>query len=348
MVFAARFWSLGLAVPAAVLLAACGGGSGTSSVDTGRLSLYVTDAPVDDADAVVVAFTGVQVKPAEGDPISLQVCAEETGAGDENETNNSGAQNNESAAWCENGVRKIDLLKYRGMDAAPLVEDEELPAGRYEWIRLEVLTSRTSADDSYITIEGTPRPLWVPSGDQTGLKLVQGFTVPAGGSASFTIDFDLRKSIANPQGPFLDTYFLRPALRLVDNTLTGHLEGNIAGDLIEGTACLAADPPGVGVIYVFQPDGDISHDTDPEDAVTSATVDSIDEGVDNISYSYKIGFLSAEENGTEYLVQLWCDTTVGETVDGVALAEGLATILPGETAILDFSAGDAIETVNGD
>ncbi|WP_372971016.1 DUF4382 domain-containing protein [Marinobacter sp.] len=40
--------------------------------------------------------------------------------------------------------------------------------------------------------------------------------LPAGGSASFTIDFDVRKSLINPPG--LENYLLKPVLRLVDNT----------------------------------------------------------------------------------------------------------------------------------
>jgi hypothetical protein len=317
-----RILAAPVAALALLLLTACGGGSGTSG-DTGRLSLYVTDAPVDSAEKVVVAFTGVQLKPADGEPISYPVC-----------------EANESP--CE--PRKIDLLALTGDHSAALLEDEVLPAGRYEWIRLEVLTSQTSAENSYIFIDGAARPLWVPSGDQTGLKLVQGFTVPAGGVASFTIDFDLRKSIANPQGPLADTYFLRPALRLVDNSLTGHIEGQVAADLIEGEACLGNEPPGVGIVYVFDAGEAIGHETKPEDAVTSAKVDS--ENVDDDTlFSYRVGFLAAGEGGTEYLVQLWCETTVDGSAEGIALAEEFATIFPGESTTLDLNLDDALDDV---
>ena len=313
-----RILAVPMAASALLLLTACGGGSGTSG-DTGRLSLYVTDAPVDSAEKVVVAFTGVQLKPADGEPMRFDVCKNE---------------GSEHADTCE--PRKIDLLALTGDESAPLLEDIELDAGRYEWIRLEVLTSQTSAENSYIHIDGAPRPLWVPSGDQTGLKLVQGFTVPAGGVASFTIDFDLRKSIANPQGPFLDTYFLRPALRLVDNSLTGHLEGDIAADLIEGDACLGEG--GDGVVYVFDTDEENNGDeTQPENAVTSTTVDSIED----VPFSYEVGFLSAEEYGTEYLVQLWCETSNGDGgVERDWLAEGFAVIFPGDTTLLNFDANE--------
>lgn len=330
MLCISRFWGVSLAALAAVALTACGG-SGTSSGDTGRLSLYVTDAPVDDASAVVVAFTGVELKPADGEPIGFSVCDPETAPETETETATS------DPSGCEGGVRKIDLLKLTGDESVALLGDVELPAGRYEWIRLEVLTSRTSTDDSFIVINDVPRPLWVPSGEQSGLKLVQGFTVPAGGIASFTIDFDLRKSITNPQGPFLDTYFLRPALRLVDNKLTGHLEGDIAAELVEGEACFGTEPSGLGVVYVFEADGEIGHEIDLEGAVTSTKVDSI-HGDTETSYSYRVGFLPAMEGGTEYLVQLWCETPDDVDVDRIWLAEEFADVFPGETTPLDFDA----------
>ena len=48
--------------------------------------------------------------------------------------------------------------------------------------------------DSYVRLEtgGEECEMRVPSGDQTGLKLVRGFTVGAGTITDFTIDFDLR------------------------------------------------------------------------------------------------------------------------------------------------------------
>jgi hypothetical protein len=44
------------------------------------------------------------------------------------------------------------------------------------------------------------RFLLVPSGSETGLKLVSGFTVPSNGVVDYTIDFDLRHAITCPTG----------------------------------------------------------------------------------------------------------------------------------------------------
>ena len=75
----------------------------------------------------------------------------------------------------------------------------------------------------------------IPSGAETGLKLIQGFTMPVGGVADFTVDFVLAKSIIAPPGR-LPGYMLKPVLRLVDNAQVG----TIAGTLQSST--LAAQP----------------------------------------------------------------------------------------------------------
>jgi hypothetical protein len=55
-----------------------------------------------------------------------------------------------------------------------------------------------AAGSSYI-IDGTGQhTLTIPSGAETGLKLVQGFTMPVGGIANFTVDFVLSKSVIAP------------------------------------------------------------------------------------------------------------------------------------------------------
>ena len=188
-------------------LAACGGGGDSAKAPEapkfGRLTLRVTDSPVADANRVVVQFTGLEIKPrAAAQPEVFDFAP-----------------------------RQIDLLALDGGGSELLLSDELLPAGEYEWIRLKVNAGRDGSD-SFIELEdGSHHPLFIPSGNQTGLKLIRGFVIGAGGTHNFTIDFDLRKSVIHPPG-LGEPYLLKPVLRLVDNLEVGTVEGTVAPALV--------------------------------------------------------------------------------------------------------------------
>lgn len=187
-----------VAVP---LLAACGGGSGGSS---STLNLGITDGPVDSASSVVVSFTGVELQPSGG---------------------------GKAITFTFNTPETIDLLKEQNGNEAALLTGVAVPAGNYDWIRLILnVGSNGTVAGSYITINGAQYPLIIPSGAQTGLKLVQGFTMTANQVANFTIDFMLQQSITAPPGQTsggTQDYILKPALRLIDNVQAGTLSGTV-------------------------------------------------------------------------------------------------------------------------
>jgi hypothetical protein len=187
-----------LATGMALLLVACGGGSSSSS-STGTLNLAITDAPVDDAKAVVVEFTGVQLQKAGGERIDYDFVDE-----------------------FDNPVAmQIDLLALTDGATADMLNDVTLDAGQYSWMRLKV-NAEKGVLDSYIMLNDDSQfSLHIPSGNQSGLKLNRGFVVPAGGVASYVIDFDLRKSVHKPSAANQD-YKLRPTLRLIDQTNERH------------------------------------------------------------------------------------------------------------------------------
>jgi hypothetical protein len=187
----------GLAL-ATLLLAGCG-----DDPQTGKLSLAVTDAAVDDATSVVVTFTGVELQPKDGTPVSFVF-----------ET-----------------PRQIDLLALQGGLSAPVLTDVSVPAGEYVWIRLMVASSRNTTESFVVLEDASVHPLYVPSGAESGLKLHNGIVIAAGGAADFTVDFDLRKSVHAPQGGNAE-YLLRPSLRLVDNLEVGAIAGTVAAGLV--------------------------------------------------------------------------------------------------------------------
>lgn len=209
------------------VIAACGSGGSSGmggSAATGSLSLALTDAPVDNADSVIVVFTGVELKPSNGSAFSIDF----------------------------GSSKSIDLLALQGGVTSDLFANQSVPAGSYDWVRLKVYTDQTAMDASRITIAGQTYNLVIPSGQETGLKLVRGFTVAQGSATRFVIDFDLRKSIVAPPGaaPF---YYLKPALRIMDQMTVGQIAGTVhLTDL--ASAQLAAGAPVIDCkagLYLF-------------------------------------------------------------------------------------------------
>lgn len=234
-----------------LLLTGCGGESDLG-INTGVITLSVTDAPIDQATAVWVEFSGVELKPKEGEPISISF----------------------------DSAKQINLLDLQGSDFAFLLDQHTIRAGEYNWIRLQV-NAEPAVMDSYIEFEGGgTHPLRVPSGSESGLKLSRGFTLPANREIDLTIDFDLRKSIVAPSSG--SDYLLKPSLRLVQTDTTGHIMGTVSAGNFSDVNCTGSDY----AIYVFQGADVIPDDIDGIDAepVTTALLD-LD------TYQYSVGFL---------------------------------------------------------
>lgn len=287
-----------LAILPLVVTGCDSGGSSSSSSETGSFSLSVTDAPVDDAENVVVEFTGVEVKPADGESITFTF--------DEPKT--------------------IDLLAQQNGSSAELLSDESLEAGNYNWIRLAVNAEEDNVMDSYIQIDGAQFELDVPSGSQSGLKLNSGFIITASGNANYTIDFDLRKSVVLANGD----YKLRPSLRLVDNTEVGTISGEVDNNLVTAQCADANDYS--GTVYVFEGAGVTPDDldgTDPEPLSSASVSFSEEDGV----YSYTAAFLEAGD----YTLSYTCDLDDIE-VDEVLTFNGTSdvTLAAGATETLNF------------
>ena len=178
-------------------LAGCGGsGSGT------MMSLSVADAPVDGAQKVVVVFSGVELTAGSGSPVTINFASPKT----------------------------IDLLNDSGTASAVLFS-QPIPPGSYGQIRLLVVADGDPSNSYIVLSDGSMHGLMVPSGTQTGLKLVSGFTVPDSGVVDYTIDFDLRQAIVCQPG-LSPQCFLKPVERLVNNTAVGNIQGQVANTLV--------------------------------------------------------------------------------------------------------------------
>lgn len=260
----------------ATAVAACGGSGSDSDSETGSFSLDVTDAPTSQFSSVVIAFTGVSIKPADGEAIVFDF----------------------------DTTRELDLLTLQGGTSAPLLEGVEVPAGEYEWIRLTL-----DVDNSFVYEEqnpDAPLSLFIPSGAQTGLKLVSGFTVAQGGENDFTVDFDVRKSIVNPQSDSVADYFLKPALRLVDNLEVGSITGQVDYATInQDDSLVACEYEGSAYIY----DGEVA-EADLSDLNVNETegqplmVVPVSPEDSTSLYSYTAAFLTDGQYTISYACQL--------------------------------------------
>ncbi len=298
-----------VALAAIMALVVAGCGSSGSDPKTGMISLGISDGPVHDVSKVCVAFNEIEFKSG-ADTITVEV------------TNN------------------VNLLEFQGANAAPLLFNYELPAGDYQWIRLGVTanllgngglgnddtTPDCQGDESYIVMPEGVFNLYIPSGFKTGLKLVGGFSVPAGGRADFTAEFDLMKSVTAPKGLQPDVV-LRPTIRLVNNATAGSLTGEVSSELATALDC-------DGSVYVFEEgvlpnelDEPGTLEPDPFDATATAMVNEQTNTQGEIEYHYTFGYLPAGD----YVVAFTCDGVTFVPVDGKTV-----TIVEGETSVVNF------------
>ena len=289
--------SLALAVVCAALTA-CGGSSSGSS--KGTLSLSLTDAPVTGFTSVELTITGVTLKPAGGNAI----------------------------VYTFDEAKSFDLLQLQNGVSASLLDEVSVPAGEYNWVRLAVDTSNMSVTET----GGAEKTLEIPSGAETGLKLVKGFTVAQGGVSDFTIDFDVRKSIVEPTGNSAD-YFLKPVLRLVDNLQVGTVSGSVDGILLSEQC--ADSSVYAGSVYVFS-GADATVDDLGSDAEPLVVVPVV-YSEDNSAYQYTAAFLEAGD----YTIGYTCDADDNE-VDETLNFYGVQNtgVAQDQTTTVDFVAVD--------
>ena len=282
----------GIVLASISLISCISGGGGGGGGGNGFLSINITDAPVDYALEVVVQFDGVELHSAAGDRTMITY----------------------------NQPKRINLLALTGGVTEFLLENESLPAGRYNWIRLQV-----DEDNSYIDVGAGQEPLIIPSGAQTGLKLNRGFTIAENGSVAFTIDFDLRKSVHEAPG---SGYHLRPTLRIIDDSVAGALAGSVDATLITSECAGGVD---YGAVYVFEGASAVPDDVDGDAGDPIATALVADDG----SGDYSVAFL---EQG-DYVVAYTCDAENDDPAADDALGFTGTTqvnITAGQTTFLNF------------
>ncbi|MCF8037356.1 MAG: DUF4382 domain-containing protein [Desulfobacteraceae bacterium] len=197
----------------------CDGSTSSSNGDTGTLSLYMTDAATDAFDAVYVTIDEVQVHKAEDDQAD---------------------DNGEEANQGENGSWKVVASPQKTYNLLELVNGAmaqlgttDLETGYYTQIRLMLgeapddgmnINNQLHDHPNYVIKKDsdTQEPLFVPSGYQTGIKLVHGFDMVAGQTAELVLDFDANRSVVITGN---GGYLLKPTIKIVDTLNYPLVEG---------------------------------------------------------------------------------------------------------------------------
>jgi hypothetical protein len=117
--------------------------------------------------------------------------------------------------------RIVDLLALTH-GVADTLADVTLPAGHYGQLRL-VLGPQSTVR----LADRTVHDLKVPSGQQSGVKLVGSFDVAANTTKDVYVDFDAHRSIFVHEAGASEQFILRPTVRAYDKLETGAITGRL-------------------------------------------------------------------------------------------------------------------------
>lgn len=199
------FLMLSLATLMTLILASCGG-SGSSSGGDGTLSLSLTDSTTQDYRAVYVTIDRVDVHRTDG--------------------------NWEIVATPQATYNLLELVN----GVTVVLGEDLLPAGDYSQMRLII----GSTPDNGLNIAGNVHPhanylligdnfdvepLKIPSGPQTGIKLISGFTINENQTTELLLDFDAMRSVVKAGESGL--YLLKPTIKILKVAEYASVEGTV-------------------------------------------------------------------------------------------------------------------------
>ncbi|MEA1947526.1 MAG: DUF4382 domain-containing protein [Thermodesulfobacteriota bacterium] len=185
-----------------LIFTACSGGGGGSSDGggTGTVSVGLTDSSTGKYSAIYVTIDEVQVN--------------------KNDSSSSG-----NSGWKTVGtpMKTYNLLKLVN-GVTEILGEDELEAGTYHQIRLIIGKTAESENNidgvphpyaNYVVLndDGSYVPLKIPSGYQTGVKLIHNFEVEVGGFVELVLDFEACKSVVETGS---GKYILKPTIKVIE------------------------------------------------------------------------------------------------------------------------------------
>jgi hypothetical protein len=209
-----RILAAALALGGLALLAGCS--SAPTASGPGTVRIQMTDAPAG-YDAVRLVVEQVAIHREDADSAGWEVL------------------NSTPATY--------DLLTLRNGVFAT-IGMAQVPPGHYTQVRLKL------GAGSELVVDGVTYPLVVPSGMQSGYKLVGEFDVPADGLVDLALDFDAGRSIVQTGA---GQYKLKPTVRVLPFVSAGTIRGHL---LPEGTAAEVYAIVGADTIATTLPGSD--------------------------------------------------------------------------------------------
>jgi hypothetical protein len=217
-------------------LASCGGSDAPEPPGTLRIAL--TDAPACGFDEVNVTVERVRVHQS------------------------STAEDNDGG-WVDipvvNGPRKVNLLSLTNGVLMELGQTT-LTAAYYSQIRLLLVSNKSVPMSNTVKpTEGVETEMDTPSATQSGLKLINGFTVAPGQLTDVVLDFDACKSVVRRDN---GSFGLKPVIKVIPRAL-----GEIVGYVETGVS---------GVTVSAQKDGVVIRATAPDPVTGKFTLSLLD------------------------------------------------------------------------
>jgi len=119
--------------------------------------------------------------------------------------------------WDEGDEVEIDLIDLKEQGISLLLSENELIPNKYTQLRIfvikaSVLIEPKSKENKLIEVRTNGEPVEIPSGDQTGIKLIHPFEIIEGETTELTIDFDAGESIVKTGN---ESYKLKPVIKIV-------------------------------------------------------------------------------------------------------------------------------------
>lgn len=180
----------------AVIFTGCDDSGTGSDGSMGTMTVEMTDAPIDSADAVNVHIERVEVQAQDSE-------------GEEGE-------------WIilSEPQQSYNLLELVN-GATEVIGTKELEPGTYEQIRLIL-----STDGHSVVVDNTEYSMTVPSGAQTGIKLNIDAEIQPDIEYVLLLDFDASRSVvAAGQPGNAQKYLLKPVIKAKEKAITGNIEG---------------------------------------------------------------------------------------------------------------------------